>query len=59
MRSLITTNLVLATYVISECEQFRSREKQEIKCEKVTENAKRQDVLEQTAKRKRASDDKT
>ena len=50
--SYITINFVLATDVNPECQKFRSREKQEIKREKMTENVKRQNVLEQNVKRR-------
>ena len=59
MVSYITNNFVLATGINSECAKFRSGERQEIKHEKVTENVKIPNVLEQNVKRKRASDDET
>ena len=48
MQSYITTKFVLAT------NKIRSREKREIKRERVTKNVKRQNVLEQILKRKKS-----
>ena len=59
MLSYITNTFVLATVKNSESQQFRSREKKEIKRERVIENVKRQNVPEKNVKQKKTSDDET